>query len=120
RVRALLLSIAVAAPVANGRLSADRPVDGWPGWRGGTAEGRVPGPLPTTWSDESGVRWKTFIPGRGHSSPIVFGDRVYVTTADTTVSGTLMKRSLQWIMLVLALCLIQWSVQLAVMQCTSK
>ena len=33
------------------------------------------------WSETKNVRWKVEIPGRGHSSPIVWGDRVYVTTA---------------------------------------
>jgi hypothetical protein len=45
----------------------------WPGWRGLTAEGRVPQRLPTTWSASEGIRWKTLIPGGEHSSPIVFG-----------------------------------------------
>jgi outer membrane protein assembly factor BamB len=53
----------------------------WPGWRGprgdGTSQGRN---LPLTWSESSNVRWKTPIPGKGHSSPIVWGDRVFVTT----------------------------------------
>lgn len=56
----------------------------WPAWRGpngnGVAEpGQTP---PTTWSDEENVIWKTKVPGRGHSSPIVVGDRIILTTAD--------------------------------------
>jgi outer membrane protein assembly factor BamB len=54
----------------------------WPTWRGpagiGTSTTANP---PIEWSETKNVRWKVEIPGRGHSSPIVWGDRVYVTTA---------------------------------------
>lgn len=56
----------------------------WPAFRGanaaGVAEGRR---TPTTWDAEKSVnvKWKTPIPGLAHSSPIVWGDRVFVTTA---------------------------------------
>ena len=54
----------------------------WPQWRGptgnGTAEGAKP---PTTWSQTENLAWKTEIPGEGHSSPVVWGDRVFVMTA---------------------------------------
>jgi len=53
----------------------------WPGWRG---DGRGISPekdLPLRWSEDEGVKWKTPIPGAGHSSPIVWGNRVFVTTA---------------------------------------
>ena len=36
---------------------------------------------PTEWSEAKNVRWKTALPGLGHSSPIVWGDHVYLTTA---------------------------------------
>ncbi len=54
----------------------------WPQWRGplGTGVAADADP-PTLWSDTKNVRWKTPLPGRGHSTPIVFGDRVFVTTA---------------------------------------
>ena len=53
----------------------------WPGWRG---EGRGISPeknLPLKWSEDEGVRWKTPIAGAGHSSPIVWGNHIFVTTA---------------------------------------
>ena len=56
----------------------------WPSFRGADAAGVAIGARPpTTWDVEKGVnvRWKTPIPGLGHSSPIVWGNRVYVTTA---------------------------------------
>jgi outer membrane protein assembly factor BamB len=42
------------------------------------------GPLadpPITWSEQKNVRWKIPLPGKGHSSPIVWGDRIFLTTA---------------------------------------
>ncbi|HEY2589755.1 MAG TPA: PQQ-binding-like beta-propeller repeat protein [Tepidisphaeraceae bacterium] len=36
--------------------------------------------IPTHWSPTQNIRWKTSIPGKGHSSPIVWGDRIFVTT----------------------------------------
>ncbi len=57
----------------------------WPSFRGPNARGIAEGSnaLPSTWNVESGenVRWKTPIPGLGHSSPVVWGNRVFVTTA---------------------------------------
>ncbi|WP_146594027.1 outer membrane protein assembly factor BamB family protein [Novipirellula galeiformis] len=57
-------------------------VENWPQFRGHDATGVVddPGQLPDTWSATENVAWKTDIPGRGWSSPIVWGDRVFVTT----------------------------------------
>jgi outer membrane protein assembly factor BamB len=53
----------------------------WPGWRGPGAQGRSPLPLPTQWSTTENIRWRAAIPGRGHSSPVVAGNHVYVSTA---------------------------------------
>jgi outer membrane protein assembly factor BamB len=56
----------------------------WPHWRGPAQNGVAPGTAPTTWSDTSNVAWKIEIPGRGHSSPIIWGDRIFITTAVPT------------------------------------
>jgi outer membrane protein assembly factor BamB len=56
----------------------------WPGFRGPGAAGVADGMrLPDTWDVRSGtnVKWKTPIPGLAHSSPIVWGDRLFVTSA---------------------------------------
>jgi outer membrane protein assembly factor BamB len=56
----------------------------WPSFRGTNAAGVADGhPLPAEWSvpDSRNVRWKTPIPGLGHSSPVVWGGRVYVATS---------------------------------------
>ncbi len=53
----------------------------WPGWRGPRGDGGADVAGPLKWNGETGdnVRWKTPLPGEGHSSPIVWGDRVFVT-----------------------------------------
>ncbi len=56
----------------------------WPSFRGPFASGVADGlPTPTSWSVEKSqnLKWKTAIPGLAHSSPIVWGDRVFITTA---------------------------------------
>jgi len=55
----------------------------WPSFRGPGASGIVEGKAPQTWDATKGVNivWKTEIPGLAHSSPVIWGDRVYVTTA---------------------------------------
>ena len=56
----------------------------WPQFRGPGASGIADGTdAPVTWNAEKGtnIRWKTPIPGLAHSSPIVWGDRVFVTSA---------------------------------------
>ena len=54
----------------------------WPRWRGPSGQGHVTGTQYTdTWSDTQGVRWRTAVPGLGHSSPIVWRDRIFLTSA---------------------------------------
>jgi len=73
--KALMMSCVIV--ISAGRVFAQD----WPGWRG---DGRGISPekdLPLKWSEDEGVKWKTPIGGAGHSSPIVWGNRVFVTTA---------------------------------------
>ena len=60
----------------------------WPYWRGPAADGMAVGDAPLHWSDTQNVRWKTDIPGRGSSSPVIWGDRIFVTTAVKTGPST--------------------------------
>jgi outer membrane protein assembly factor BamB len=54
--------------------------DDWPGWRGPTANGISPlKNVPSSWSAERNVAWKTPLEGRGLSSPVVWGDRIFLT-----------------------------------------
>lgn len=53
----------------------------WPAFRGGTLSGVGKGDdFPTDWSKDKNITWKMTIPGRGWSSPIVWGDRVFLTS----------------------------------------
>src|SRR4051794_17567978 len=54
----------------------------WPRWRGPSGQGVVPdGDYPDTWSDTENVLWKVELPGRGNSSPILWKDRIFLTTS---------------------------------------
>ena len=54
----------------------------WPQWRGPHANGvSLTANPPLEWSETKNIRWKVEIPGRGSSSPVVWGDRLFVTTA---------------------------------------
>ena len=63
------------------------PVEGegakyWPRWRGPSGQGHVAGTNYTeTWSATDRVKWRVAVPGLGHSSPIVWGDHLFITTA---------------------------------------
>ena len=58
--------------------------DGWAQWRGPNWDGMARGDAPLHWSDTEHVKWKAEIPGRGHSSPVVWGDKIFLTTAVPT------------------------------------
>lgn len=71
----------VLAMSASLTLAAAGP-DHWPQWRGAGGQGVVSGnDLPTEWSRSRNVLWSTPIGGRGFSSPIVWGNRLFVTTS---------------------------------------
>jgi outer membrane protein assembly factor BamB len=79
--RAICLLLLLAIP-----LAAQKPPSrgNWPSFRGEYAAGVADGQnLPEQWDGEKGVaiKWKTRIPGLAHSSPVVWGDRLFVTTA---------------------------------------
>jgi len=54
----------------------------WPAWRGPTADGRSDAKeLPVRWSETENIVWKTAIHDLGHSTPVVWGDQIWLTTA---------------------------------------
>lgn len=56
----------------------------WPQFRGPTGQGHAPdAATPLTWSETENIAWKTAVPGRGWSSPVIAGNRVWLTTAVT-------------------------------------
>jgi outer membrane protein assembly factor BamB len=72
----LLLSILLPGFLCTFTSAAD-----WPRFRGPNGSGIAPDdkPVPTEWSEEKNLKWKTPLPGPGSSSPVVTGDRVFVT-----------------------------------------
>jgi outer membrane protein assembly factor BamB len=80
-------SAAAATPAAPAVKIVSKPARNWPGFRGPGASGVADGQgAPVEWDVKSGknVRWKTPIPGMANSSPIVWKDRIFVTTALST------------------------------------
>jgi outer membrane protein assembly factor BamB len=74
------LSLAAAGFVA--QMTAAPVADEWPQWRGPGGSGvSQDAKAPLHWSPETNVAWKTEIPGRGHSSPVVAGNRIVLTTS---------------------------------------
>jgi len=74
------LLVTLSAAVAN-----PKPEETWPGFRGHGMTGIAPGSaVPEKWSATENVRWKTSIPGQGWSSPIVWGDTVFLTAGIST------------------------------------
>ena len=87
-VAALIVTAAASAVRSQGAGEA-RPIavtgEGakyWPRWRGPSGQGDVaPAKYANTWSPTSNIKWRVAVPGAGNSSPIVWGDRLYLTTA---------------------------------------
>lgn len=73
-----LLAVAVAL-VFLGASETHNPH--WAQWRGPNGQGIATGEYQDTWSATENIVWKSAIPGRGHSSPIVWGDRIFLTTS---------------------------------------
>jgi outer membrane protein assembly factor BamB len=56
--------------------------ENWPAWRGPRGDGTsMEKNVPLKWSETENVVWKVPVPGKGHASPIVWGDRIFVVTA---------------------------------------
>ena len=73
---AAVLSLCLATAGA-----AQGPAAGWPQWRGPGGRAQAASGAPLRWSADENVVWKASVEGRGHSSPIVVGDLVFVTSA---------------------------------------
>ncbi|MBI1898059.1 MAG: PQQ-binding-like beta-propeller repeat protein [Acidobacteria bacterium] len=83
----LLALVAMAARAEN-----------WPSFRGGSARGVAESEkLPVKWSTSTGenIAWKTEIPGLGHSSPVIWGDRIFLTTAVSANRNMVFERELK-------------------------
>jgi outer membrane protein assembly factor BamB len=75
-MRLWLVSVFVSASVASA-------ADVWPQFRGPTGQGEaLEERLPLEWSESEGIKWKTPLPGRGWSSPVIAGGRIWLTAAE--------------------------------------
>ena len=75
----LAASCLLALDVNGGNADADLY---WPQWRGPLGTGVAPhADPPVEWSESQSIRWKVALPGKGHSTPVIWGDRLFVTTA---------------------------------------
>ena len=83
---ALTFIVTALAHLAAQQSTSDRH---WPQWRGphGTGVSRTATP-PTEWSETKNIRWKVEVPGRGSSTPVVWGDKLYLLTAIPTGAAT--------------------------------
>lgn len=80
-----LLPLALALTTGTLTLTA---ATEWPGWRGPDGQGHASGSgLPARWSESQNVAWKTPIPGRGWSSPVIDGEQIWLTTAMETAAS---------------------------------
>jgi outer membrane protein assembly factor BamB len=82
----LALSLLAGVPLPNsaGAVQAKGGVPNWTHYRGPSGQGYSDDQrVPLTWSDTENLLWKTELPGRGNSSPIVWGDRVFLTAASS-------------------------------------
>ena len=72
----LILVIALIFAIQTGRA------EDWPAWRGALGDGTVNEPdAPVEWKLPENLVWKIPLPGKGHASPIILGDRIYLVTA---------------------------------------
>ena len=81
-MRVAVVSLLAFSAVAVGSVTEPAPEMTWPGFRGHEMSGVAPkATLPESWDTKQNVQWATPVPGNGWSSPIVWGDTVYVTSA---------------------------------------
>ena len=83
-MRKLVLLSCLCLPLS---LQAEdgQPLDNWPQWRGPLATGMAPhGDPPLKWDEKTNIKWKVALPGRGSSTPAVWGSKVFVQAVEDT------------------------------------
>jgi len=77
-----LSGVIVLGILGSGSVASGQAPPAWAQWRGPLGTGVAPDARPPIeWGESKNVRWKTAIPGKGHSSPVVWGDHIFLTTA---------------------------------------
>jgi outer membrane protein assembly factor BamB len=87
RIAWIALALCLAASVPHAQ-EQDVEGPGWPQWRGPLATGEAPdADPPVEWSETRNIRWKTPVPGSGSATPVIWHDRIFVTTAVAASEG---------------------------------
>src|SRR5436190_2841486 len=83
RSYSFLVRLACLLPISLNAGDVD-PKSDWPTWRGplGTGVAETSQQIPLAWTATENVVWKAAVPGRGHGSPAIVGQRVFLQTAD--------------------------------------
>ena len=84
RRRFCLVSVFATILIGSMPAGSAGPEAHWPQWRGPDLNGVARGTAPTQWSETRNIKWKTPVPGRGFSTPVLWGDRLFLTTAIPT------------------------------------
>ena len=87
-----LVAASLLVPISGGAAENQN----WPQFRGANADGRAPEStrLPDAWSKTENVTWVTDVPGWGWSSPVVWGDRVFITSVSSDEENTAPRKGL--------------------------
>lgn len=85
RMRGLALLFGAVCLTLSGAAVGLDAADNWPTWRGPTPNGiAVKGNPPVEWSESENVKWKVPLPGQTSSTPIIWGDKLFIQTAVPT------------------------------------
>jgi outer membrane protein assembly factor BamB len=88
--RILCTQLAMMAALVAALVTASADAADWPQWRGPNFDGSSPETgLPATWSRTDGIAWSVALPGPGDATPVICGDRVFVSSTDSG-SGALL------------------------------
>lgn len=88
------------------QASAQASAQQWATWRGGPAQGLIKeSQVPVHWTSQEAIAWAVDIVGEGHSSPIVHGDNIYLTTAYPAELSSRSVGMLRWTLLALVITL---------------
>ncbi|MFK7820099.1 MAG: PQQ-binding-like beta-propeller repeat protein [Planctomycetaceae bacterium] len=81
--KSLVLVVALLGAIClNGLMAQEVKQNQWPQFRGPLGTGEAPqADPPTEWSEDRNIRWKIPLPGLGHSTPVVWGEQIFVTTS---------------------------------------
>ena len=81
----ILVGVCLIPILVQAKHHAKKETHNWPHLRGPNANGLVDkGNPPVEWSEDTNIRWKVKIPGTGHATPIIWGDKIFVQTAVKT------------------------------------